>query len=57
MIVALFFVCALSGLIYIIRFIHRALPYAIAFAPLGLYRKNPIAFQKNICCIYHYRAL
>ena len=34
---------ALSGLIRIIRLIHRALPYAIAGAPLGRYLKIPIA--------------
>ena len=41
MIVAYFFAYAPSGLL-VILLIHRALPYAIADAPLGLYRKNPI---------------
>jgi len=35
------FAFALSGLIYNIDFIHRALPYAFAIAPLGhLNRSN-----------------
>jgi len=36
MIVAWFFAFALSGLVYVIRLIHRALPYAIVGAPLEL---------------------
>jgi len=56
MIVAWFFAFALSGLVYVIRLIHRALPYAIAGAPLGLNRKDTVAL-KNLFVVYYRKML